>query len=171
MLRRVLVRKEYPQDIGAIRDLVAGAFPTPAEAELVDALRAAGRLSISLIAIENDEVVGHVGFSPITLEGVTRGLGLAPLSVREDHRRRGVGQRLVREGLEFCRNAAIGLVVVLGEPRYYRRFGFEAARRLELRGEYEAGDAFQALELVSGAIPPGGGLVRYATEFPVVAGR
>jgi len=85
--------------------------------------------------------------------------------VRTDRRGRGVGAELVRGGLELCRNVAVGLVVVLGEPRYYTRFGFEPARRLELRDEYEAGDAFQAVELVNGTIPPGGGLVRYCSEF------
>ena len=59
----------------------------------------------------------------------------------------------------------MGLVVVLGDPRYYARFGFEAARRHELRDEYQAGDAFQAVELVNGTIRPGGGLVRYCSEF------
>jgi putative acetyltransferase len=162
----VLVRKEYPADIGAIHGLVAAAFPSPSEAELVDALRAAGRLSISLVAVEDGAFVGHVAFSPITVDDATLGLGLGPLAVRADRRRRGIGERLVRDGLALCRNAAVGLVVVLGDPRYYARFGFEAARRHELRSEYDdAGDAFQAVELVHGTIRPGGGLVRYCSEF------
>jgi putative acetyltransferase len=161
----VIVRKERPTDIVAIRELVTASFPTSEEAELVDALRAAGRLSISLVADEEGAVIGHIAFSPVTIEGATRGLGLAPVAVRADRRRRGVGERLVRDGLSLCRNAAVGLVVVLGDPRYYTRFGFEAARRLELRDEYQGGDAFQAVELIPGTIPPGGGLVRYCPEF------
>jgi len=161
----MLVRKEYPADIAAIRALVTGSFPSPAEAELVDALRAAGRLSISLVAVDDGEVIGHVGFSPVTVDGATLGLGLAPVAVREDRRRRGVAERLVRDGLELCRNAAIGLVVVLGDPRYLTRFGFEPARRLELTGAHHWGDAFQAVQLIIGTIPPGGGLVRYSPEF------
>jgi putative acetyltransferase len=164
------VRKEYPADIAAIRELVMSAFPTPAEAELVDALRAAGRLSISLVAVEEGAVIGHAAWSPVTVDGLTLGLGLAPVAVRADRRRQGVAARLVREGLELCRNAAVGLVVVLGDPRYYARFGFEAARRHELRDEYQAGDAFQIVELVSGTIRPGGGLVRYSEEFAQVNG-
>jgi putative acetyltransferase len=164
------VRKEYPPDISAIRELLVASFPTPVEADLVDALRAAGRLSISLVAVDGGAVVGHIGFSPITVEGTTLGLGLAPLVVRADRRRHGVGERLVRDGLALCRNLAVGLVVVLGDPRYYRRFGFEPARRLELRSEYEeAGDAFQGVELVPGTLRPGGGLVRYCSEFAHVA--
>lgn len=165
MALTLVVRKERPADIGPIRELVSAAFPSPAEAALVDSLRAAGRLTISLVAVDDGSVVGHVAFSPIAVDGVTLGLGLAPLAVRVDRRGRGVGAELVRGGLELCRNVAVGLVVVLGEPRYYARFGFEPARRLELRDEYQAGDAFQAVELVNGTIPPGGGLVRYCSEF------
>ena len=161
----MLVRKEYPADIAAIRELLVAAFPSSAEAELVDELRASGRLSISLVAIDDGAVIGHVAFSPVTVDGTTLGLGLAPVAVRAERRRQGVAERLVREGLGLCRNANIGLVVVLGEPRYYARFGFEAARRHELRDEYQAGDAFQAVELVNGTIRPGGGLVRYCSEF------
>jgi putative acetyltransferase len=76
-----------------------------------------------------------------------------------------VAARLIRHGLELCRQAATGLVVVLGDPRYYRRFGFQPARLLALRDEYEGGDAFQAMELVRGAVPSGGGLVRYSPAF------
>ena len=159
------VRKEYPADIAAIRELLVEAFLSRAEAELVDDLRASGRLSISLVAVDDGAVIGHVAFSPVTVDGVTLGLGLAPIAVRAERRRQGVAERLVREGLGLCRNAHVGLVVVLGDPRYYARFGFEAARRHELRGEYEAGDAFQAVELVNGTIRPGGGLVRYGSEF------
>jgi putative acetyltransferase len=164
----MLVRKERPTDLDAIRALVTASFPSPAEAALIDALRSAGTLSLSLVAVDENEVIGHVGFSPVTIDGVTRGLGLAPVAVREDRRRRGVGERLVRDGLGLCRNLAVGLVVVLGDPRYYARFGFEAARRLELRDEYQAGDGFQAVELIPGAIPPGGGLVRYCSEFGIL---
>jgi putative acetyltransferase len=167
----VLIRKERPADIAAVRELVTAAFPSPAEAALVDALRAASRLLISLVAVDENEIVGHVGFSPITVEGTTRGLGLAPLSVRADRRRRSVGQELVRGGIALCRNSGIGLVVVLGDPRYYARFGFEPARRLELRDELQAGDAFQATELIPGTIPPGGGLVRYSPEFAALESR
>jgi putative acetyltransferase len=161
----VCVRKESPADVEAIHALHAASFPTAAEAALVDALRAAGQLSISLVAIERAQVIGHVGLSPVTVDGVPSGLGLAPVAVRLDCRRRGVAARLIREALELCRMAATGLVVVLGDPRYHGRFGFEPGRRLALRDEYAGGDAFQAIELVPGSVPTEGGLVRYAPEF------
>ncbi len=164
----VVVRKESPADVEAIRALHTTSFPTAAEAELVDALRSAGRLSISLVAVEGDSVIGHVGFSPVTVDGEPLGLGLAPVAVRFDCRQRGVAAQLIRAGLELCRQAAAGVVVVLGNPRYYSRFGFESGEHHRLRDEYRGGDAFQAIELVQGSLPAGGGLVRYAAEFAAV---
>jgi putative acetyltransferase len=161
----VLVRKESPADIEAIYALHSASFPTTAEAVLVDALRAAGRLSISLVAIDCDRVIGHIGFSPITVDEAPLGLGLAPVAVRLDCRQRGVAARVIRRGLDLCLEAAVGLVVVLGDPRYYARFGFEPGRRFALRDEYGGGDAFQAIELVHGTLPSEGGLVRYSPEF------
>jgi putative acetyltransferase len=161
----VVVRAESLADVDAIRALHAASFPTAAEAALVDALRAAGQLSLSLVAIERERVIGHVAFSPIRVDGQPSGLGLAPVAVLLGCRQRGVAAHLIREGLELCRKAGAGLVVVLGDPGYYGRFGFEPGSRRVLRNEYEAGDAFQALELVRGTVPPQGGLVRYAPEF------
>ena len=156
-----VIRPETPGDTAAIHALVAACFPTEAEARLIDALRAAGRLTLSLVAVEDGQIAGHVGFSPMT--GLDGGLGLAPLAVRADQRRRGIGAALVREGLAACARIGARFVVVLGDPAYYSRFGFAPAGRWGLSGEYGGGDAFQALELVPGAIGPG--LVRYAPEF------
>lgn len=160
-----IVRKETPADIAGIHAVHAESFPTTAEAALVDALRAAGQLSLSLAAIEGDQVVGHVAFSPVTVDGTPLGLGLGPVAVRPGSRRRGVAARLIREGLDLCRRDAAGLVVVLGDSRYYGRFGFVPARRLALSDDYAGGDAFQALELVRGAVPAAGGRVRYSPVF------
>jgi putative acetyltransferase len=96
------------------------------------------------------------------------GFGLAPLAVRAAHRRRGIAERLVRRGLELCRCDLVRLVVVLGDPHYYQRFGFRPARLWSLRDEYQGGNAFQVLELVSGTTPLGGGLVKYAPGFAAV---
>jgi putative acetyltransferase len=161
----VVVRVESAADVEPIRALLSGSFPTAGEAGLVDALRDAGRLVLSLVAVEHGEVVGHAGFSPITLDGTPSGLGLAPVAVRPEWRRRGVAAHLVHDGLERCRKAAVPLVVVLGDPRYYARFGFEPGWRRELRDEYRGGDAFQVIELVRGAVPAQGGLVQYSPEF------
>lgn len=85
--------------------------------------------------------------------------------MRTDYRCRGVAAHLIDGGLQLCRAGAVGLVVVLGDPRYYARFGFEPGERYALRDEYEGGEAFQALELVPGAAPAAGGRVQYSAEF------
>jgi putative acetyltransferase len=159
------IRFEAPADQAAIRAVHASAFPTMHEADIVDALRRAGRLTLSLVTVENGAVVGHIAFSPVTLAGTIDGLGLAPVAVLPAFQRRGIAARLIRAGLDVCARQRHGFVVVLGDPRYYARFGFTPARTWGLRDAYGGGDAFQALELRPGAIPAAGGLVRYAPEL------
>lgn len=165
------VRQESPTDINGIHALHAASFPTSAEADLVDALRASGRLHISLVADDDGQVVGHVVFSPVTVQhdNAAAGAGLGPIAVQWSHRRRGVAAALVEEGFRRCRIAAVGWVVVLGDPKYYSRFGFRPAREFGLFDEFGGGDAFMAIELTPGAIPRDAGLVKYAPEFALVA--
>jgi putative acetyltransferase len=160
-------RPEHAADVPVVRAILESAFPTAAEARLVDALRENGRLSISLVASDGKAVVGHVAFSPVRVGGVT-GMGLAPMAVRVEHRDKGVGALLVREGLAQCELLGCGFVVVLGEPEYYGRFGFERASSRKLDNEYGADEAFMVIELRPESLPPEGGLVRYAPEFSLV---
>lgn len=163
-----LIRPEHDADAPAIRKIHLAAFPGPAEADVVDALRASGNLKISLVAeLPGGNLVGHIAFSPVVLETGLHGLGLAPLAVLPKFHRQGIGSKLVRAGLEACREAIYPFVVVLGEPDYYVRFGFAAASRWRLLDEYGGGPAFQALEVRPLVIPAGGGLVRYGDEFAV----
>lgn len=162
------IRPEGPADADAIRRVLEAAFPTPAEARLVELLRAAGNLLISLVAEEDGIIVGHVAFSPVRVDGTAAevtGVGLAPLAVLPDHERQGIGSRLVRDGLEACERAGYGLVVVLGAPALYRRFGFDRADRRGLGNKYGADEEFMALELREGTIPKAGGMVRFGPEF------
>jgi putative acetyltransferase len=159
------VRAEAPADMPAIRALLEASFPTGAEARLVEALRAAGRLSVSLVAEAEGAVVGHVAFSPVAAEARAAGVGLAPVAVAPGHRRRGVGASLVHHGLAACVRAGFAFAVVLGDPAYYSRFGFRAASGWGLTDEYGGGAAFQARELRPRGVPRGAGLIRYAPEF------
>ena len=159
------IRPETPPDLAAIHAVDLAAFPTDAEARLVEQLRASGRLAISLVADLERGIVGHVAFSPVVVGTATGGLGLAPVGVLPEFQRRGVGSRLIEEGLDHARSLHVPYVVLVGAPGYYARFGFSAASAFDLRDEYGAGSAFQVIELAKGTIPRDGGLVRYAPEF------
>lgn len=165
----MLIRREVPADPEAIRLAVERAFGRREEAALVGALRAHGRITLSLVAEENGQVVGHVAFSPVTI-GVRTGVGLAPLAVLPACQRRGVGSELVRRGLAECRAARHDFAVVLGEPAYYGRFGFQPAARHGVRCEFDAPeDAFMILALRPRALTGLAGVARYAPEFGAVA--
>ena len=162
------IRTETARDIEAIERVVASAFPTNAEAALVNALRAARKLRVSLIAERAGSVVGHVALSPVTLEPPHRSislLGLAPVAVLPEFQRQGIGSALIEHGLEACRNLKIDGVVVLGEPAFYGRFGFRSASGFGLSNEYSAGDAFMALELQMSCFAGINALAQYAPQF------
>ena len=172
-----MIRPERVADHEAVVALLRAACPTPAEAALVEALRAAGDATVALVAERAGDrdragggVVGHVLFSPVSVtprDGgrAASGLGLAPLAVAPSAQRRGIGGALVRAGLDACRARGCGVVVVLGDPAYYARFGFRRATDHGVANEYGADEAFMLLELLPGTLPPAGGVARYAPAF------
>jgi putative acetyltransferase len=126
--RLAMLRPEATEDHAAVRRLHERAFaPSDEEARLVDALRGMGDLvpELSLVAIEDGEVVGHIAFSHARLESGHAVLALAPMGVLPERQRRGVGSGLVRESLRRAARTEASLVVVVGHPEYYPRFGFE----------------------------------------------
>lgn len=162
------IRPEQPGDVAAIRAVNERAFGTPAEANLVDRLRASGTAVLSLVAEHDGQIVGHILFSPVTVVAAPRAfraVGLAPMCVAPECQRSGIGSQLVRHGLEACRRAGYDAVVVLGHVDYYPRFGFLRASDHGLDNEYEATDAFMVLPLASEALAGVSGLVRFAAEF------
>jgi putative acetyltransferase len=162
----VVVRTERPSDVARVQEILLAAFDGRSnEADLVDRLRANGHAPIALVAEEHGMVVGHIMFSVATLgtEG-TAVLALAPLAVDPRSHRRGIGSRLVRQGLELARDRAEPVVAVLGSPAFYGRFGFRPARELGITGPDPSwGDALQALELP--AYRPVAGQIVYPREF------
>jgi len=164
------IRTERLKDSPAIREVHRQAFhPSPDEAHLVELLRRAGKASISLVALSGGQVIGHVLFSPVTvvpaLPGPLRALGLAPIGVLPAFQRQGIGSKLIDRGLHDCQSGGYDWVVVLGDPRYYSRFGFTPARAYQLENEFGADEAFMVLELRAGALDGIRGLVRYQPEF------
>jgi putative acetyltransferase len=162
------IRPEALEDRPRIRTVTSRAFGQPDEAALIDALRQEARPFISLVATEHDELVGHISFSPVTIgaDSSLDCLGLAPMAVAPEWQRRGIGWQLVRAGLDACRQHGIGVVVVLGHPEYYPRFGFAAARQKGLACEFAVPDeAFMVLELTHDALRDRSGLVRYHPVF------
>ena len=164
----VITRVEQPGDIRHIRDIVAHAFGQRLEADLVDQLRADGDLLISLVAVaESGELVGHILFSRLPIEGARGGLteaaALAPLAVRPEYQGKGVGSTLAKAGIRACTARGLAAIIVVGDPKFYRRFGFSAVAASSLLSPYP-GDAFMALELKPGALRAKG-TVRYAAAF------
>ena len=163
---RVAIRPETPADIAAIEALTRAAFlhaPHTSHTEqfIVNALRQAGRLSVSLVAHTEASVIAHVAASAVSLsDGSPAWYGLGPLSVAPEHQGQGVGSLLMRAALRTLRERAAAGCVVLGEPGFYGRFGFKADPQLILPGV--AGEYFQALHM--GSSRPGG-TVSYDAAF------
>lgn len=154
----ILIRKESPADVTAIQAVTVAAFlnatyTSRTEQYILNALRRSGQLSISLVATENGAVIGHVAVSPVAIsDGAAGWYGLGPVSVSPEHQGQGVGGQLVAQALVELRQLDAAGCVVLGDPKYYSRFGFNAEPSLALSGvppEY-----FQAITF-SGSLPVG----------------
>lgn len=165
----IVIRLEQAKDIDAIREINRHAFGQREEASLVDNLRQSGCDLLSLVAIAKDRVIGHILFSPVSIETkrkTVHGMGLGPMAVEPGQQRKGVGSELVRKGIEILKERRCPFVVVLGHPQYYRRFGFESASRWGIRCEWDAPDeAFMLLVLDASEMHGIKGLARYRSEF------
>lgn len=162
------IRDERPQDHSAIRQVTASAFASVpysagTEPRIIDALRSAGALSISLVADRRGEVLGHIAFSPVEIDGGPGGwYGLGPVAVAPPFMGLGIGKVLIETGLDRLRAMGAGGCVLLGDPGYYGRYGFAHDPQLT----YDGGppEAFQRLVL-NGEAPRGA--VRYHPAFDV----
>jgi putative acetyltransferase len=140
MTPTIVIRNETDADPTTIADVTAAAFKTleisnHTEQFIIEALRAADALTLSLVAEVDGRVVGHIAFSPVTIsDGTQNWYGLGPVSVLPEYQRQGIGQALIREGL--CRLKDLGAegCCLVGHPEYYRRFGFENVPELVLKG-------------------------------------
>ena len=165
----LVFRPEAPEDSAAIRNVNEEAFGSSVEADLVEKLRSRQAYTISLVATDGDKVIGHILFSPVTIESGNTSfgaLGLGPMAVLPSYQRKGVGSQLVRAGLQECKRLGHEIVVVLGHPDYYPRFGFVPAKPRGIECAFEVPDeAWMILELHEGALSGRSGVVKYQPEF------
>ena len=164
----IQIRQEKPEDRDAIHHLNLAAFDNGPEAILVDRLRTNCEEYVAFVAVDNGGVVGHILFTPVTIDSSTAvGMGLAPMAVLPSHQRNGIGTLLVRHGLEFLRKSNCPFVVVLGHPGFYPRFGFEVASKYALRSQWDRvpEEAFLVIVFNGDALPVEGGVARYRDEF------
>jgi putative acetyltransferase len=163
------IREEEPSDIDKICEVNSDAFETETEANLVNALRSSGCTFISLIAETDNKLVGHILFTPVELTdngNKLRILGLAPMAVLSQYQNKGIGSKLVKAGLEYCRSLGYDAVVVLGHPNYYPRFGFVPSIKVGIKSEYEVPDeVFMILELIPGVLKNHMGVIKYHAGF------
>jgi len=167
----IAIRTEEPADVEVIHSIHQSAFPTEAEARLVDRLREERKLALSLIAEIEDRGVGHVAFSPVSVDHQSpagQGVGLGPVAVLPEWQGRGIGEQLITRGVEDCRRDGYSFIVVLGEPEYYEKFGFRRASLFGLGNEYGVDDPFMVLELRLGGLPKGPGTIKYVKVFSEV---
>lgn len=173
MRKRVTIRPEKPADYEAVIQLNDTAFGQPNEGALVRVLREEAFPAVSLVAVADATIVGHILFTPVTAEEAPAGLallmGLAPMAVLPDLQNQGIGSRLVQAGLKACTAIGCGAVVVLGHPEYYPRFGFVPASRFGIRCAYDVPDeVFMVVELAPDALAHCTGLVKYHPAFAEV---
>lgn len=168
-MNKVLIRPETPEDIDAIDHIHFAAFDQDGEAKLVHALRNDGSLVISFLAVVEDQVVGHIAYSPLTFNqpadpGTV--LGLGPMAVSPAFQGQGIGKTLLLESLEACKKIGCPAVIVLGHPEFYAKGGFIPASQFGITPQYDVPDeAFMARELFPGTLKDLTGTAHYHPAF------
>jgi len=164
-----IIRREQPEDIAEIREIIIRAFGQQQEASVVDKLRENCNSILSLVALTDGKVVGHILFSPAVIEGQHGrlvGSGLAPLAILPEYQRKGIGSQLVHTAIARLKEGGCPYIIVIGHPEYYTRFGFEAADRFGISIEGDVPDeAFMILILDRKAMSGMTGVARYREEW------
>lgn len=167
------VRVEAESDIPSVFETQRTAFGGPVQARLVDTLRMTASPSLSLVATMDGALVGHIFFSPVTIESAPScgAAQLSPVAVHPRHQGRGVGSALIRAGLSACPSKGWSAVFLVGNPLYYSRFGFEMARPRGFSCGGPHDPALQVLELEPGALANVRGHVAFHPAFAEIEGE
>ncbi len=166
----IRVREETPADYDQIRQVNDLAFECPDEGKIVDQIRASQEEIISLVALVDEKVVGHILFSPAVINRNQKpitGMGLAPMAVLPEYQNKGIGTTLVKEGLQKLRESNCPFVIVVGHAEYYPRFGFERASKHGLQCQYDGtpDEAFMVIIMDQAVMKHAKGVAEYMKEF------
>lgn len=170
----LIIRQEQPKDYQAVYQINKQAFEQEAEVKLVDALRQSDAFvsELSLVAELDNRLVGHILLTKIKIVNgdlAHESLVLAPMAVRADSQKEGIGGKLIREGLKRAAALGFGSVIVLGHEHYYPKFGFEPASNWGIKAPFDVPDeVFMAIELQPNALENVSGTVHYPKEFDAV---
>jgi putative acetyltransferase len=166
----IVIREEGPDDIAAVREVNRCAFGQEQESSIVDALRANGGALLSLVAIMDDRIVGHIIYSPVSVSDMVNGAALGPMAVLPEHQRQGIGTRLVEAGNQKIKDAGHPFIIVVGHAEYYPRFGFRPASEYGVKCEWDVpNDVFMVLVLDPAKMQGMSGLARYRHEFSTIS--
>jgi putative acetyltransferase len=170
MFGLIEIREERPDDVAAVRNLNRRAFGQDQESNIVDALRANGAALLSLVATVNDQVVGHIMYSPLTVGDNVSGAALGPMAVLPEFQRQGIGSKLVEAGNRKFKEAGCPFIIVVGHADYYPRFGFRPASEHGIKCEWDVPDnVFMLLVLNETKMQGASGLAKYRHEFSSVS--
>lgn len=166
----VSIRQEQPEDVIPVRMINEKAFGQPSEARIVDSIRGACADAVSLVAVDDDQIVGHIFFSPVFIPGqidVLQGMGLAPMAVLPERQHQGIGSLLARAGIEAMCKLNCPFIIVLGHPEYYPRFGFVPASQYGLSCQWDGipDEVFMILILNEKTMVGISGMAKYRDEF------
>ena len=176
MTEQLRIRQETPDDFKEIFEVNHIAFGQDNEAKLVDALRSNPTLFIpelSLVATVNNKIVGHILITKIIIKdnngNLNESLGLAPMAVRPEFQKSGIGGQLIKQGLKVAAELGFKSVIVLGHKHYYPKFGFEPADKWKIKAPFDVpSNVFMAIELVKDGLKNISGTVIYPKEFETV---
>lgn len=167
----VIIRPEKKEDYAAVYEVNQLAFEQEDEAVLVQKIRNSENFfpELSLVAVKDGRIVGHILFSPVLIKSqkeAVQAIALAPMAVHPEFQNQGIGAALVRQGLEECKRLGHKIVIVVGHPTYYPRFGFSSAKAKGLEAPFSIPDeAFLVLELIPGVLKGIKGRVEYPPAF------